>query len=142
MTQEQLSWSEDRLQQEVIMWFSQEYTKYHKLLFAVPNGGARSGLQAKILKATGVKRGVSDLILTMLGGPYYIELKKPRGGIQSKDQLEFEQLVKDQGFEYVIMNDLDKIKSYITEKMSFAIYSKERLVSSGEWEKFIKNKKF
>lgn len=34
-----------------------------KLLFAVPNGGSRNIIEAKNLKAQGIKSGVSDLLL-------------------------------------------------------------------------------
>jgi len=41
-----------------------------KLLFAVPNGGQRSKSQGGKLKAEGVKRGVSDIILLHPQGNY------------------------------------------------------------------------
>lgn len=114
------NWTEDRLQQEVIFWFNRKYLKYDKLLYSIPNGGNRNIIEAKKLKSTGVKRGVSDLHLAILGGPYYIELKRPNGkGIQSVQQLEWQKLIEEQGFEYFISNDLDEIKSYIDKRMEF-----------------------
>lgn len=52
-------------------WFRLQYPAVGKLLFAVPNGGARSRTEAAIMKAEGVTAGVTDLIL-LLG----------RGGLQ------------------------------------------------------------
>ena len=51
------------------------------LMFAVPNGGARSKATAGKLKAEGVKPGVPDVVLPVPRGPYgacYIELKRPK----------------------------------------------------------------
>lgn len=65
-----------------------------RLMFAVPNGGARSKATAGRLKAEGVKAGVPDVILPIPRGGYgacYIELKVPaqngkKAGRESKAQ--------------------------------------------------------
>jgi hypothetical protein len=60
-----------------------------RLLFAVPNGGARSRATAGRLKAEGVKPGVPDLCLPVARGKYHslwLELKRTKGGRVSPDQ--------------------------------------------------------
>ena len=54
---------ESSIQQRCVAYFRHKYPQYSKLLFAVPNGGARRIREAQILKAEGVTAGVSDLIL-------------------------------------------------------------------------------
>jgi hypothetical protein len=51
-----------------------------KWLFAIPNGGDRNVTVAGKLKAEGVKKGVSDLFLSVPVGDFhglYIEMKRP-----------------------------------------------------------------
>ncbi len=53
-----------------------------RLLYAVPNGGKRDKKTATKLKAEGVKKGVSDLVLPVPIGIYaglYLELKTMKG---------------------------------------------------------------
>lgn len=102
------SMSEDRLQQICFMWWNHNYPNHRKMLFAVPNGGERDALQAKILKMTGVVSGVSDLILLWNGRAYLLELKKPSGGVQSKNQKEFERQAKENNFYYTIIKSLER----------------------------------
>lgn len=54
---------ESHLQRMCVSWFRLQYPDIGKLLFAVPNGGARSRTEAAIMKAEGVTAGVTDLIL-------------------------------------------------------------------------------
>lgn len=108
------SWDEDKLQAEFYIWFHNKFPQYRKLLFAIPNGGRRDGLESKILKATGVVRGVADMQFCFAGKSYFLELKRPNGrGIQSDDQKEFERIIKSQGFYYKMYNDLNELKGII-----------------------------
>ncbi|WP_273430504.1 VRR-NUC domain-containing protein [Chitinibacter tainanensis] len=55
-----------------------------KLMFAIPNGGARNIVVAGKLKAEGVKAGVPDILLPIPRGVYhglFIELKQPKGRV-------------------------------------------------------------
>lgn len=59
-----------------------------KLLLAVPNGGTRNIIEAKILKAQGVKAGVSDVLLLIPKKGYAclcMEFKTPVGRRRTKD---------------------------------------------------------
>lgn len=105
--------SEDRIQQECYIWFWNTYPELRKLLFAVPNGGARNAREGKKFKDTGVVAGVSDLIFLHQGTAYLIEMKTPTG-TQSKDQIDWEGRVKKQGFDYFIARSLEDFKEIIT----------------------------
>jgi hypothetical protein len=66
-----------------------------RLLFAIPNGGARHKATAGRLKAEGVRLGVPDLCLPVPRGPYaalYIELKRPHAKGKPKGRTSQEQL--------------------------------------------------
>jgi hypothetical protein len=49
--------------------------------FHVPNGGARSPIEAAILKGLGVRAGVPDIVAVRDGRFYGLELKAPKGGL-------------------------------------------------------------
>ena len=51
---------ESQLQRQCVAWFRLQYPKHARLLFAVPNGGGRSRIEAAIMKAEGVTAGVSE----------------------------------------------------------------------------------
>lgn len=105
---------EDKIQAAIVTSVRYKYPK--AILFAVPNGGWRSKLTAMILKATGVLRGVSDLIFIYKGKIIFIEVKTATGK-QTPEQIEFQKLVTDQGFPYWIMRSafqtLNRIEEYI-----------------------------
>jgi VRR-NUC domain len=58
------------------------------IFFHVPNGGYRNKSEAVLLKAMGVRAGVSDLILFHSGRLYCLEIKA-KGGRASEEQLAF-----------------------------------------------------
>ena len=60
---------EHNIQCACVRWFNYQWPEYRGLLFAVPNGGARSKATAGKLKAEGVVAGVADLILLVPGTP-------------------------------------------------------------------------
>ena len=87
--------SEDMMQIALIEWsqLPETLAKYPQLewLFAVPNGGARSLKTASLLKQTGVKKGVFDLLLLCPAWDYHglcIELKYKKGK-PTAEQLKF-----------------------------------------------------
>lgn len=68
-------------------------------LHAIPNGGKRDARTAALLKAEGLRSGVADVFLPVpriAPSGYvsycglYIEMKKPKGGVQSPEQKAFE----------------------------------------------------
>lgn len=107
--------SEDALQQKCYFWFWNAYPNKRGLLFAVPNGGHRSKMEAKRLKMTGVYSGVSDLIFLNNGESHMIELKKDEYATQSKNQIDWEKLVTNEGFKYYVVRSLTEFKKLINQ---------------------------
>lgn len=103
--------TENQLQQQIIIWYKNNYQIHGKgLIFSVPNGGSRHILEAKTLKATGQMAGVSDLIILIpYGKTIFVEVKVEKG-IQSEVQKTFEEKVKALGFEYYLVRSLDDFK--------------------------------
>ena len=99
--------TENRIQQECVIWFHNRYMNHRGCLFAVPNGGTRSGLEGKILKATGVWAGVSDLLLMVGGVTTCLELKTDVG-YQSAKQKRWQSLMQDNSFKYYIIRSQEE----------------------------------
>ena len=109
--------SENRIQQECYMWFHNTYPEYRGLLFAVPNGGARSAIEGKLFKQTGVVAGVSDMLLMVNLETYCFELKN-KFGTQSSKQIEWQRKVEREGFKYYIVKSLSQFKGYVMPIMA------------------------
>jgi hypothetical protein len=62
--------------------------------FAVPNGGSRHFLEGKNLKKQGVKKGVSDLVIFTKSQILFIEMKRTKKSVTSKEQIMFTENVK------------------------------------------------
>ena len=96
--------NESNIQIACVRWFRCMHPKLARLLFAVPNGGARNAVTGAILKAEGVVPGVADLLLLVPRNGYHglaIEMKT-RTGRQSDSQKEWQQEVEAQGYRYVV----------------------------------------
>ncbi len=76
--------SEHCEQVDFVAWFRKEYTGV--LIFAVPNGGRRGKAEAARLKKEGVTRGIPDLFIPEWS--LWVEMKRVKGGVLSKDQKE------------------------------------------------------
>ena len=79
-----------------------------KLLLAVPNGGSRNIIEAKNLKAQGVKYGVSDVLLLIPKRGYAclcMEFKTPVGK-QSDEQKLFQKETESVGNKYVVVRSV------------------------------------
>jgi hypothetical protein len=112
--------NEDRIQQEIFVWFNNTYClKNHKprgIIFSIPNGGTRNAKEAVKLKATGLLRGASDLIVILPNGKLlFIEVKTDIG-VQSEYQKDFEDRVKSLGFEYILVRSLEEFKKIINSQ--------------------------
>lgn len=116
MTQE-----EHNLQCACVRWFALQYPQYRGLLFAVPNGGARSKATAGKLKAEGVVAGVADLLLLVPNWQSHglaIEMKTDKGR-QSELQQWWQSAVTAQGYQYSVCRSLDQfietVEAYLTQ---------------------------
>jgi hypothetical protein len=101
---------ESKLQQSCVTWFRLQYPKY--ILFAIPNGGKRSKVEAKIMNGEGVLAGVADLFLMCPRKGYcglFIEMKYGEGK-QSDNQELFEINAEAFGYKYVIADSFDRFR--------------------------------
>lgn len=112
---------ESKIQIGCVKWFRYQYPEYARQLFSVPNGGQRSAITAKIMKAEGVVPGVADLILLKPSKQHHalcIEMKTDKGR-QSDNQKEWQFVVESHGYKYVICRSIadfiDEITKYLTE---------------------------
>lgn len=112
---------EHYLQRDCVAWFRSAYPEYALLLFAVPNGGARSKATGGILKAEGVVAGVSDLILLLPNSHYAslcIEMKKEKGYRQGDTQKLFQAAVESHGSKYALINTQEKFEEVVNSYMA------------------------
>ena len=117
---------EHNIQAACVRWFNLQWPQYRGLLFAVPNGGARSKATAGKLKAEGVVPGVADLILLVPKcvkahddeGWYNtihalcIEMKTAKGR-QSPEQTEWQAKVEAHGYKYAVCHSLDEFMDVV-----------------------------
>lgn len=100
---------ESHIQQGCVRWFRYQYPDLARLLFAVPNGGARDRVTGAILKGEGVVAGVADLILLVPSKDSHalcIEMKT-RKGYQSDSQKQWQADVEKHGYRYAVCRSLD-----------------------------------
>jgi len=75
------------------------------LVYAVPNGGGRTGWDATRLKAEGVLAGVPDLVVAEPRGVYhglYVEMKRATGGVVSSKQADVMEKLLARGYAVLI----------------------------------------
>ena len=110
---------ESQIQIQMVKWFRLQYPRY--IIAAIPNGGQRSALEAKIMKGEGVVAGFSDLIIIVRENVLFIEVKT-NDGIQSDLQAKFQSDVERLGFQYSICRSLDEfiltIEKWLKDKFS------------------------
>lgn len=90
--------SEHLEQVRLVAWFRKTYPDTR--IFAVPNGGARTGLQGAKLKAEGVSPGVPDLFVPAWG--MWVEMKRSRGGTLSPAQKDWIAYLDDCGYQCIV----------------------------------------
>lgn len=125
------SGTESGHQRAVFAWAALHMSQWPELrwLHHIPNGGARGddektrAIRGNALKAEGVKVGVADLFLPVKRGEYsglYIEMKKP-GKIKttSKEQKEFGEFVKAQGFGWIVCDNWEDAIKVLQEYLSW-----------------------
>lgn len=114
--------TEHQVQSSMVVWARlQPWMK----VFAIPNGaklpfkknakGKRIAPQAAKLKKEGMTPGVSDLLVMYPNGRVvFVEVKRPKGGVQSDEQKEFQQVCQLFGFPYEIVRTLDEFIAVTT----------------------------
>ena len=108
---------ESQIQKNCVTWFRLQYPKIGRLLFAVPNGGARNAKEAAIMKGEGVTAGVADLILLYPSGGFHslcIEFKTPsKNSRQTPTQKEWQALAEAHGNKYAVCRSLEDFQQVI-----------------------------
>lgn len=111
------SHEESELQRQCVAWFRYQYPSRALLLFAVPNGGGRSPVEAAILKGEGVVAGVADLILLEARGNYgalCIEMKTPKkSSRQSDNQKIWQEVAEKAGNAYVVVRTFEQFQDLV-----------------------------
>ena len=111
---------EDLLQEEIVIWFRKKYSYKSAdpfaIIFSVPNGGKRGWFDAKVLQATGLLAGVTDLLVVHDGITYYIELKTKTGTLQ-KSQKVFKKMLTMAGCadKWHLVRSLEDFKNVLKE---------------------------
>lgn len=85
-------------------------------MFAVPNGGARDRVTAGMLKAEGVKPGISDIVLPVARGGYFglmLEMKRKNGGVISPNQVAFRAHCVREGYAHVLAHGWEQARNGI-----------------------------
>lgn len=120
--------SEDSIQAECYLWFNNMFCTERQgdsryIIFSVPNGGTRNGLEAKRLKNTGVLSGVSDLIIVTPYKTIFVEMKAEKG-VLSGNQMLFRDRAKRLHHDYHVCYSVDEFK-----KMAYRIVRREKLIT-------------
>lgn len=103
--------SEDKIQQEIVMWYRNNNLNNNNIIFSVPNEG-KSAKEQMFKKATGLMSGVSDLICINNGEVLFVECKDFKGK-QSEKQKDFQKTIELQGFKYHLVRSLEEFQKII-----------------------------
>lgn len=104
---------EHHLQCSCVTWFRLQYPRL--VMFAIPNGGARSVTTGAMLKAEGVLAGAADLFLMFPVEQFhglFLEMKTDKGR-QSESQKEFQAVAETNGYKYVVCRSFEDFKNEI-----------------------------
>ena len=111
------------LQKNCVRWFRFQFPKLKMLLVSSVNGAMLQGTPEqrakswKRLESEGAVPGVSDLFLFVARGGYHglcIEMKV-EGNTQSPKQKEWEALVTEQNYKYVVCKSFDSFQQIILD---------------------------
>lgn len=107
--------SESKLQNHIVIWFSQSYPHLHGSLFEI-NNNPKNIKDAMFRRGMGMVSGVSDLVLIASDSFAGIELKHPTTK-HSKDHIENQKRwgrhIESQGGKYIMSDNAFEIKQFI-----------------------------
>lgn len=114
--------SEAEEQTNFLIYFRSYFAKAKnidpRLMFHVPNGGARRLTEARRMKAQGVTPGVPDLFFAVPRGRkagLFIEMKTKTGGKVRTDQVEMIAVLRDAGYEAEVAHGADEAREILEE---------------------------
>lgn len=103
-----------------VRWFRYAYPS--RLLFAIPNGGARSAVTGARLRDEGVTAGVPDLFICVPRGDFhglFIEMKTPTGKL-SAAQKQVAVQIEREGYKFAVCRSFDEFRQIVTDYMKKA----------------------
>jgi hypothetical protein len=115
--------SEQAHQAALITWWSHAHRRFglpEYALLAVPNGGRRDALTGAMLKSSGVRRGVPDLLLPVAKGQYrmlWVEMKWGKNKL-TKEQAEFMSWQEAEGAKVAVCYSWTEARTIIEEYLS------------------------
>ena len=113
--------TESNLQRQCVSWFRLQYPADVLMLFAVPNGGGRSVVEARIMKEEGVTAGVADLLLLEARGGWgclCLEMKtKKKWSRQRDSQKAWQEAAERAGNRYVVVRTLEEFQTIVGDYM-------------------------
>ena len=101
--------SEDYEQFMFVTWFKNTFKGVR--IYAIPNGGKRSKATAMVLKSTGVSPGVPDLHIP--AWRLWIEMKRTKGGVVSKEQKDWIAYLNEIGGTAVVCKGFEEAKEVV-----------------------------
>jgi hypothetical protein len=117
--------TEHQIQAALFKWAKFATARYPdlRLMFAIPNGGARSPITGSMLKAEGVKAGVPDIFLPLPVGRFhglFLEMKTPTGRLSPK-QREWQMRLRNRGYAavtaYGLEEGIDILTRYLADRL-------------------------
>jgi len=121
------NWSEDRLQQECVMWFKNTFRPIRNRLYMNHNSGKKNIATATRDVAMGLTKGVPDLFLAIptftkariyiVDCGLYIEIKTATGKL-SPEQREFIDMLTAEGYRCEVVTSLEQFKTLILDYLA------------------------
>lgn len=111
--------TEHEEQVTLFTWFRMRYAGM--LMYAIPNGGARSSITGARLRDEGVLAGVPDIFLPCpSGGKHglYIEMKRQKGCRVSAPQKAVMQALRMQGYEVAVCHGWQEARGCIEQYLA------------------------
>lgn len=137
-------YQESAIQRTCVAWFRAQYPEHALMLFAVPNGGGRSKIEAAIMKAEGVTAGVADLILLEARGGYgslCIEMKtREKESKQRPTQKVWQEATESAGNRYVVVRSFEAFRALVSEYMALPAIARAGATILNEWRDNLKEK--
>ena len=112
--------AEDDLQMQCVRWFRLQFPQLARLLHHSPNGGRRDAREGARFKQMGTQPGFPDLILLVPSKGYHalmLELKTCTGR-QQESQKEYQRLIEEQGYKYLIVRTLEQFQQEVNTYLS------------------------
>jgi hypothetical protein len=114
--------SESHEQRTLVAWWQAVRRQWPgAVLFAIPNGGARSAVTGARLRAEGVVAGIPDLFLAAPRGSshgLFIEMKRTHGGRVDRAQEAAMALLESQGYECAVCRGFEAARGRIEAYMA------------------------